>query len=190
MATSGVAVVLAAGSATRFGSDKRLASIDGKAMLHRSLEPYLKVIDQVCIVVRPNDDIGQHIPRNVRAIEAPSAHLGMGHSLATAANELKGVPWILVGLADMPWINSKTIRLVKARLESESNAIVRPTLQKEPGHPVGFTGNFLSSLSKLQGDAGAKYVVRENSEQVIDIEVNDAGILRDVDRPEQLISRA
>lgn len=157
-------------------------------MLSRSIRPYTTVCDEVYVVVRPNDDIVRNLNLNLRAIEAPKAELGMGHSLATAASKLQDAAWILVGLADMPWIKKSTIEAIKDRLDTSTNAIVRPVCAQQPGHPVGFTGNFIPEIAQLEGDEGAKNLVKKYRDRVIEIEVADSGILRDIDEPDQLKS--
>lgn len=184
----GVAVLLAAGSSQRFGTDKRLADLDGQPMILRTLEIYLGQVQSVCVVLRPSDPIHEVLPPAIRVIEASDAHLGMGHSLAAAANHLKRVNWILVGLADMPWISPCTIGQIARRICREENAIVRPTFRERTGHPVAFTANYLDELRLLTGDIGAREVVNRNHERVIDLCVTDEAILRDVDTPEQIRS--
>ena len=183
---SGAAIVLAAGSSERFGADKRLVDINGQPMIVTALQPYLAQLQSVYVILRPNDPVLAVLPTEICVIEAPDAHLGMGHSLAAAAEQLPDLDWILVGLADMPWISAKTIAQIVRRINNLENAIVRPSYGGRSGHPVAFTSNYLDELKTLTGDVGARDVVNRNRNRLIDLEVPDKAILRDVDTPEQI----
>lgn len=182
----GAAVVLAAGSSQRFGTDKRLAEVNDQPMIVRALQPYLAQLHSVYVVLRPKDPVRVVLPPEICVIEAPNAHLGMGHSLAAAAEQLTEFKWILVGLADMPWINSDTIAQIVARINTLEKAIVRPSYGGKSGHPVAFTADYLNELKTLTGDVGARDVVSRNRSRLIDLDVTDKAILRDVDTPTQL----
>lgn len=185
---SGAAIVLAAGSSQRFGTDKRLADLDGRPMILKTLEPYLSHLQSVYVVLRLGDPIRAVLPSDIQIIEAQDAHLGMGHSLAAAANRVPDLKWFLVGLADMPWIRTDTIVQIAGRLRELEDAIVRPSYHGETGHPVGFTGNYLEQLKALTGDVGAKHVLNQNRLKLVDLPVSDEAILRDVDTPDQIRS--
>ena len=182
----GAAVVLAAGSSERFGADKRLANVNGQPMVLKTLQPYLAQLDSVYVVLRLNDPVQTVLPSTVNVIEARDANLGMGHSLAAAASHLPRLGWLLVGLADMPWIRTDTISQIVNSVSESEDAIVRPSYLGSAGHPVGFTGNYLQDLRKLTGDIGAKQVLSRYQSKVVELPVNDAAILRDVDTPNQI----
>ena len=54
------------------------------------------------------------------------------------------------------------------------------------GHPVGFGNACYAALAALTGDEGAKTIVAAHRDRVTRIDVDDAGILRDVDTREDL----
>lgn len=183
---SGAAVVLAAGSSQRFGKDKRLALIDDQPMIVKSLQTYVGQLQSVYAILRPNDPVRAVLPPEICVIEAMDAHLGMGHTLAAAAEKLTEFDWILVGLADMPWIRPETIAYIVHHIKNQENAIVRPSYGGQPGHPVAFTANYLDELKTLTGDIGARTVVSRNLAHLVDLDVPDQAILRDVDTPQQM----
>ncbi|MCL4799694.1 MAG: nucleotidyltransferase family protein, partial [Burkholderiales bacterium] len=51
----------------------------------------------------------------------------------------------------------------------------------ERGHPVGFAARYGAELAALAGDAGAREILRRDRGLVELIEVDDPGVLRDVD---------
>lgn len=186
-----VGILLAAGAGRRFGGDKLLAPLHGRALVLHALSPLQATVDQVIAVVRPDAgalaELLEHAGAQV--VESAQAHLGMGHSLACAARHAPEPADVLVSLGDMPVIQPDTIRRLRQTLENGA-AIVVPTLHGRRGHPVGFASRLRASLACLQGDQGARAVLLRHAAQVQEIAVDDAGILRDIDTPDDLTATA
>ena len=116
-----------------------------------------------------------------------NANEGMGTSLAAgvrATSDAKG--WV-IALADMPFIRPETIRIVTKALQ-EGAAIVAPSFRGERGHPVGFALRFCEELSSLRGDNGAREFLGQHPEWVKIFEVDDPGVVHDVDKLSDLES--
>ncbi|MFV3412908.1 nucleotidyltransferase family protein [Pseudomonas nitroreducens] len=183
-----VALVLAAGQGSRFGADKRSASLpDGRSLLAHSMERALAVFDEVRVVLRDGEraeDFG--LPSGCRVIHSPEAVLGMGHSLAAGAASLidSQAQAVAILLGDMPWIAPETLRALSD--VASASSILFPTFDGQRGHPVLFGRQFWPALTQLTGDEGARAVVQANRDRCIMLDVNDAGVLRDVDTPEAL----
>ncbi len=56
-----------------------------------------------------------------------------------------------------------------------------PRYQQRTGHPVLFTLNWFDSLTRLSGDKGARHIIRSNTKQLRFCDVDDAGVVRDLD---------
>ena len=54
------------------------------------------------------------------------------------------------------------------------------------GDPVGFGAAFYQALAALTGDEGAKTIIAAHRDRMIRIDVEDPGILRDIDKREDL----
>ncbi|MFK0314414.1 nucleotidyltransferase family protein [Pseudomonas sp. NPDC090233] len=184
-----VALVLAAGSSVRFGGDKRRATLaDGRSLLVHSVERACAVFSDVRVVVRAgerDEDLG--LPADCRIITSPEAALGMGHSLAAGAASLADseAQAVAILLGDMPWIEPATLRRL-AEVASAST-IVLPRQSGQQGHPVIFGCDFWSELTQLSGDEGARSVVKAHRDRCVVLELNDAGVLRDIDTPQDVL---
>jgi molybdenum cofactor cytidylyltransferase len=64
--------------------------------------------------------------------------------------------------------------------------VAAPFYRQLRGHPVGFGAACFAELTALSNDDGAKSVVAAHRDSLVRIDVDDAGTLRDVDRPDDL----
>jgi molybdenum cofactor cytidylyltransferase len=92
--------------------------------------------------------------------------------------------WI-IALGDMPFVRQSTVAGVLRMLEA-SGRIALPAYRGERGHPVGFGRRYRDELLAVQGDEGARAVVRRHADEIDIVETDDPGILRDIDAPTDL----
>jgi molybdenum cofactor cytidylyltransferase len=183
-----VGILLAAGSATRFGGAKLLAPLQDRTPVGvRALANLVGAVDTVVAIVRPDDSVLAKLlgGQGARVSACPCADEGMGTSLAwgVRASPLAGA-WI-IALADMPWIAPQTVARVADALRAGA-AIAVPRSDGARGHPVGIAASFFGELVALSGDEGAKHLLRTHAASLRWIDVDDRGILRDIDTPGDL----
>ncbi len=196
-------ILLAAGQSRRFGGDKRQAQLtDGTPLLVQCLRLHLNLFRSIILVLRPEDQnsvLEQALPNpaSLHTVYAPAAAEGMGHSLASAATYLTeqgaAVNPFIVALADMPFVASTTLRALDTKLQQLSAQpaigqypIVQPRHNNQPGNPVGFHGYYARQLSSAAGDRGARDLLARSAALITYLDVDDPGILRDIDRPSDL----
>ena len=118
-----------------------------------------------------------------------SHNLEMADSLATAirasTKSVAANDGFIIALADMPHIQAATISAVAAKM-STGASIVIPTYQNQRGHPVGFSAKFRDDLENLQGDEGARSIIKRYPNEITLLACDDAGILQDIDTVEDL----
>jgi molybdenum cofactor cytidylyltransferase len=114
---------------------------------------------------------------------AEDADSGMGASLLHAIRCTQDAGSWLIALGDMPHVQSQTIAALAALLAAGAD-IVAPVFEGRRGNPVGFGRIHLPLLLALQGDQGARNILRQHP--VHDIDVADAGIAQDVDTVQDL----
>ena len=196
MNTKLVGILLAAGYSRRFGADKLLALLPGGTpvaiaaarALRDGMTLALGERAQTIAVVRPEQkELAKLLDREgITALVSDAARRGMGTSLAAAVTATADAPGWVVALADMPFLKPETVAEV-ARALAAGNKIAAPAVNGRRGHPVGFAASFGAVLGTLDGDEGARRLLTEN--EVTLIACDDAGILRDVDVPEDLHQR-
>lgn len=113
-------------------------------------------------------------------------HPGMGDSIAAAVRATAQAAGWLILPADLPLIQSGTLRAVAAALAD--HAVVVPVYQGQRGHPVGFHARCGPELLNLKGNQGAAQVVRSHA--AIELIVEDVGCVTDIDTVEDLQTAA
>jgi molybdenum cofactor cytidylyltransferase len=184
-----VGLLLAAGSATRFGSDKLLHRLPhGVPIAVQAARHLASQIPRVVAVVRP--DAGKLFLdlQNERheVVVCDNAAEGMGASLACAVRAAGRADAYLVALADMPFVRPASIGAVRDAL-AQGAIVAAPYFRARRGHPVGISGRFFDQLVALTGDEGARSVLRENENFVVKLPVGDPGVVRDIDTPQDLL---
>jgi molybdenum cofactor cytidylyltransferase len=183
-----VGILLAAGASLRMGRDKLGLPWRGSTVLESTLGRWVAVpqLDEILVVRRPGGT-PISIPR-VRTLENAEADEGMGSSLRLAAQALPpDTEAAVVGLADMPEVASDTIAaLVKAWRPLGPAGIVAPAFEGRRGHPVVFGAAHFPALQRLGGDSGARDILRERASDLRLLDVQDPGVLLDIDRPSDL----
>ncbi len=107
---------------------------------------------------------------------------GMGDSIAAAVAATASASGWLILPADLPLIQSDTLRAVAAALRQ--HAVVVPLYHGQRGHPVGFSASCRQALLALKGDQGAAAIVRSHA--ALELNLEDAGCVTDIDTVDDL----
>jgi CTP:molybdopterin cytidylyltransferase MocA len=183
-------VVLAAGGASRFGSPKQLAELDGVPLLQHAVDAMLAVpaVDPVVVVlgaeaagVRDAVDFGE-----ARPVECEEWQEGMAASLRCGVRAVGDCDWVLVTLGDQPRVTAQVIAAVMDHAESApaGTAAVRATYDGVGGHPVALGRAILPGVAQLRGDVGARELLGHATVRTFEAaHLCDPG---DVDTPQDL----
>jgi molybdenum cofactor cytidylyltransferase len=183
-----VGLLLAAGSATRFGSDKLQHALPhGVAIAVQSARHLKGVLPRVVAVVRPGAAEFSKVlsAEGCEVAVCENATEGMGASLACAARAAGQADGYLVALADMPFVRPSTIAAVRDALLAGA-PLAAPYCRMRRGHPVAISGRFFEQLLQLRGDEGARALLTDNQRSLVKVPVGDPGVLRDIDTPADL----
>ncbi|WP_312512673.1 nucleotidyltransferase family protein [Massilia sp.] len=188
-------ILLAAGRGRRFDPqglrNKLLQPLPGgDPVVVASARLLLAACERVVAVVPPADGGVAEALRGLgcEVTICPDADAGMGLSLAHAVayslhSDHPAPQGWLVALGDMPFVEPSTLRLLAAAVE-QGAGIAAPLFEGRRGNPVAFGAVHRDALLALGGDQGARRLL--TSHPVTAIEVQDPGILRDIDAPADL----
>ena len=185
------ALVLAAGQGSRYREqadvdkllEPSLAEDGSPPVLLATLSALQGVAERLVVVTRDdNHQLLDWLEARVAELGIEICSLrtrGLGHSLAQAAARYPAPRGWLVVLADMPYVQPRTFHRIAAAI-GEASLIV-PVCNGQRGNPRGVGASHRQALLTLDGERGAQTLFTENP--VIEIEVDDAGVLQDIDRP-------
>jgi molybdenum cofactor cytidylyltransferase len=188
------AVLLAAGTARRMGRHKLLMELGGRTVFEIALENHLESnLSGVCAVV-PGwaHDFVEVAAR--RAGERTS-FVRMSKPCEMSASLKSGWRWIMdktaadavmISLADQPLITSRTLNVLMDAYRASDKRVCIPIHQGVRGHPVIMDRRFDSEIMRLTGDRGARDLISERPELVLEVEIDSDEVVLDLDRTEDL----
>lgn len=188
------AVVLAAGSASRFGSTKQLADVDGRPMVSLAVETAARACGDHTLLVTGHDSAA--VARACAGLPGfvtinDTFDDGLGSSIAHAVNALPAqISAILVVLADQPLVRAEHLQAIVAAWSGNSDEIVASSYAGTQGPPVLFPRGCFADLAALDGDRGGRHLLDDGRFRVTTIACEAAAL--DVDVPDDLrqISRS
>ncbi len=181
------AVVLAAGLSSRMGgTPKPLLKLGSGTIADHVIETFLNNHTDVYLVVgHRGDEVARSLKaRDVTVVENKDYERGMFTSVQAGASRLlPGHKWFFVLPVDIPLVREATVaRLMKEAAQSPE-AVVYPVFLGRRGHPVLVPSRLIQPILRWSGDGGLRAVLGREKEAV-EVAVADAGVVFDVDSPE------
>ncbi|MFP3204459.1 MAG: nucleotidyltransferase family protein [Metallosphaera yellowstonensis] len=168
-------VVLAAGEGKRFGRNKLLMTVGGKTIIEWAISalprPRVVVVGRYAIELFP-------VLKSEVVIYNPNWANGMSTSLKLGVRFFQDMDGILVALGDMPLVSEGVVKRMLEAYSSSCLAVV-PTYEGKLGNPVILSKKLFPEIWKLEGDTGARKIIRNVKE--ICLVQGDEGVLIDVD---------
>jgi molybdenum cofactor cytidylyltransferase len=185
-----VALVLAAGESRRMGRPKALLPVEGTTFIERIVGALGQTkVGGIVVVLGHNaaEMAGrlEHLP--VEIVVNPDYRSGQLSSLQTGIRALEGrdVAGILVHLVDHPFLDRGLANHMIDEFYRSGKLIVVPRCGGRRGHPVIFSKELFAEFLAAPAEHGAKSVVHAHREDSLEIETSEAGVLIDVDTPEE-----
>lgn len=164
------AVVLAAGAASRFGSQKLLAPVHGAALVRRTVENVLasQVSETVVVLGRDGEGVRRALAGlPVRFVTNPAFRSGLSTSVRAGVEALEASTLAaIIVLGDQPSVTANIIdQLIEERRRS-GRPIVVPEYDGTRGNPVMFDATMFPELRTIEGDQGARDVIARDPTRV------------------------
>jgi molybdenum cofactor cytidylyltransferase len=189
-----LAIVPAAGASRRMGRPKLLLP-HGQSTILGSLAAALRAggASPVVIVAAAEDVELQEWARGFGAMVAvnPDPERGMLSSIREGIAALGGAAQlaargevVLVAPADLPALRPATVAEVVWRRAAAGALLAVPVFEGKRGHPLAIAPSLLPEIETLDLAVGLKELLERHAAAVLEVPVEDAGAVRDVDTPE------
>ncbi len=185
-----IGVVLAAGESKRAQAPKALFELDDDTLVERAIGTLLRAgVGEVCLVVGPpHADAIRAVVAGVTWLDNPDPSRGMFSSVqiaATYALAQADVSGLVLSLLDHPRVKPDTVRALVAGGKDGADA-ARPVRRGQRGHPIFLSRAALEAISKAGPGERLSDIIRELP-TLLDVEVNDEGVLDDLDTAVELL---
>jgi len=182
------AMILAAGESRRMGTPKLLLPFKGKTMIETLVDEVLRSKSDKTMVVlgAEKEKIERIISRLPVAIVVNTRYEeGMLSSIQAGFEALPDeVDAVLVCLGDQPLIPFFVLdRLIEAYKDTKKGIII-PVYKKSRGHPILIDIKYKPEIKRISPDIGLRALVHDQSQDVMEVEVDAPQILKDIDKPE------
>jgi len=183
-----VAVVLAAGHSSRFDGTKLTRDLGGKPLLHYSLTAARAAFPGNVLLVAGHEAeaiIESSGGLANRVVVNPDYSAGQGSSIAVGVRACRNdADAVVIILGDQPLVTAEILERIAADWTGGDKHIVASDYGDSLGPPVLFGKGAFDQLCGLDGDQGARSVIRSGEFDVATIPVGRTGF--DVDTPQDL----
>ncbi len=186
-------ILLAAGESRRMGYPKPLLKVGEETFVAHLAGAMLKVVARLTVIVGAHSDrVRPAIPDDprIKMVDNPEWIQGQLSSIKAGVRALPpDASAAIIHLTDHPTVKAETFAAVIDAYRQSGKPIVIARHAGHRGHPVLFDRTMFPELLEAPEDQGARVVVNADASRVVYADVDDPGILLDLDTPEEL-SRA
>jgi molybdenum cofactor cytidylyltransferase len=183
-------ILLAAGQSRRMGYPKPLLKLRDRTFLEHLSELMLRSVSRLVIVLGAHaQTVARAVPDDPRVVTVENREYERGQlsslqtGLACIGAESRAA---MVHLVDHPTVRAETFAALFREYETTGRSIVIARYRGRRGHPVVFDRAVFRELLNAPLDQGARAVVNADPSRVSFLDVDDPGIVLDLDTPEDL----
>ena len=177
-------VVLAAGNARRFGSNKLNAQVEGVSLIRWALDAVPGGLATVVVSQYP-DILALAGEYGFDALLNDRPELGLSRSVRLGLAHLTDCDGVLFLVSDQPRLKRDSVEALAALWAQNPEKIAAMAHNGVRGNPCLFPARLFPELLALTGDRGGSAVIRHHEDDLILLET-DAPELADVDTPAAL----
>ncbi|AGL03251.1 molybdenum cofactor cytidylyltransferase [Desulfoscipio gibsoniae] len=179
------AVILAAGISSRLGTPKQLLSYQGRPLVAHVVDTICRTgVEKVFVVLGHRaEEVRETLKEyDVNFVHNPDYASGQSTSLRAGLNALgDSAGAALFVLGDQPLLKPRTVNRIIEEYRLGGKGIVAPFYRGKRGNPVLFNKKYFPEIFALTGDTGARKIIEFNKNQLARVDVDDAGVVFDID---------
>lgn len=169
-------IILCGGLSSRMGKNKLDQKINGSTIISKVIGNVEQSQLSDIIIVYGKYDVMTELPKRYN----PRFEEGMSTSIIEGMKGFDG-DGVMILLGDMPFVGHSIIDKLLNSFEASGKSIIVPTFNKQKGNPVIIGKKYFSELIQNTGDKGARDIIKGHPEEVEWVEVEDKGVLVDID---------
>jgi len=181
------AIVLAGGLSTRMKQFKPLLPLGETTIIDRVVSTFRDIgVDVYLVAGHRQEEIKTHIKRqDITIILNPDYEKGMISSVQTGIRNLKpGYQAFFMQPVDIPLVKPLSIKQIIEAGVSHPGKIIYPVFQGKRGHPPLIPSGLIPEILRWEKWGGLKALLKTHDKSALEVPVNDANILLDIDTPE------
>lgn len=179
-------LLMAAGNARRFQSNKLLAEFRGKPLVLWALERIDPArFSQVTVVTQYPEICTMAEKFGFPWLKNDHPDWGAAYTIRLGTEAMAQCDAILYLVADQPLLDAAAIAKILETWQENPDRIVAPAHDGRTGNPCIFPREFFPELCQLQGDVGGKCVIKAHLDRLLTVEVAPDALF-DCDTPEAL----
>lgn len=181
------AVLMASGTARRFGENKLLHPVDGAPMIQRAMDALPPELFYKAAVVTSYPEIIRLAQgRGYLAIPNPDPEQGQSLSVRLGTKALEDMDGLLFAVCDQPWLRQESVRQLIDAFSAEPEKIWALSWAGRKGNPVIFPKMVFPELLAVTGDRGGGVVIKAHPELLCLADAGSPRELSDIDSPMDL----
>jgi molybdenum cofactor cytidylyltransferase len=189
-----VAVLPAAGASRRMGRPKLLLPFKGGPLVAGVVNALLGGgVEEIVLVTAPEDEELRGWARRAGIASAvnPEPERGMLSTIREGIAALGGAAELarrgsilLVSPADLPNLEAGTVVDLLLRMRESGAPIAEPVFHGKRGHPLAIAPALIPEIDTLDPNVGLRQLRDRHAAELLEIAVEDVGVVQDVDTPE------
>lgn len=188
------AVVPAAGLSRRMGTPKLALKLGSRSVLEHVVANLVAAnVDQVLVLLgKSTEHLAPLVAPPASVLQLAVDTSDMRATVARGIQSLEETVGIgaqdalLLALGDQPTLRSEVVQMLMAEHRRDPSWIRIPVYRGKRGHPLLLPWSFLEELARLPADQGINALVQRFADRVSELPVEDAGVLEDMDDPDDL----
>jgi len=178
-------IILAAGESRRMGFPKMLLKFNGKTMLENVIDNVAESdSDGILVVLGAGRDELLDYVRKYDIINCYNENYreGMLSSVQCGFRNLPhDIDAVLVFQGDQPFISHSVTNSLIEKFRSSDKGILIPVCNGKRGHPLLLDRKYRDEITNLNPDEGLRSITHQHAADVLEVDTDEQGILRDFD---------
>ncbi|WP_163653795.1 NTP transferase domain-containing protein [Listeria sp. PSOL-1] len=181
MLTKTSVIIMASGKSSRMESNKLWLTFSGKTFIERVIQLASQFAFHECLLVISEQNAKKlpQLKNNMQIIINDQAHMGQSASVKLGTLNATGAGYLFLPV-DQPLLTPQVLMKILSKATSE-NIVVPTNRCHQPCTPSFFGYKFRESLLHVRGEKGGRSIRDQNTEDVIEVMIQDDQVLFDVD---------